>query len=266
MFSILSLLLIITLSILITRIATIALAHTGLSREVARFQARSAFTGVGFTTGEAEKVVNHPVRRRIILLLMLLGKGGIATAIATLLLSFLSENGGGMPLVKIVVLLGGIAALWGVAQSRWIDRRLSKLIGLALRKYSKVDMKDYASLLHLAGEYRVTELQVKSSDWLANQTLADLHLRDEGITVLGIERPEDLYIGGPSGATKILPGDNLILYGRKQALEALDTRFKGTIGDLEHEQAVDTQRKIARQEEEKNEQTRKGSAVEQSKK
>jgi len=38
------------LSLLITRIATIALSVTGLSRETARFQARSAFTGVGFTT------------------------------------------------------------------------------------------------------------------------------------------------------------------------------------------------------------------------
>lgn len=39
------------LSLLITRIATNALSVTGLSRETARFQARSAFTGVGFTTG-----------------------------------------------------------------------------------------------------------------------------------------------------------------------------------------------------------------------
>ena len=35
---------------------------TGTSSELARFQARSAFTGVGFTTSEAESVVLHPVR------------------------------------------------------------------------------------------------------------------------------------------------------------------------------------------------------------
>lgn len=44
----------------ITRIATIALTHTGLSRQTARFQARSAFTVVGYTTSESEKLVNHP--------------------------------------------------------------------------------------------------------------------------------------------------------------------------------------------------------------
>ena len=72
MLSIISLLVVLTLSILVTRIATVALTYTGLSRESARFQARSAFTGVGFTTNESEKVVNHPLRRKILMLLMLL--------------------------------------------------------------------------------------------------------------------------------------------------------------------------------------------------
>lgn len=56
MLGITSLLVVVTRSILVTRIATLALTHTGLSREAASFQARSAFTGVGFTTSEAE----HP--------------------------------------------------------------------------------------------------------------------------------------------------------------------------------------------------------------
>ena len=63
MISIVTLLLVLTLSILLVRIATVALTHTGLSRESAKFQARSAFTDVGFTTSESEKVVNHPIRR-----------------------------------------------------------------------------------------------------------------------------------------------------------------------------------------------------------
>ena len=41
MISIITLLLIMTLSILLTRIVTVALTHTGLSRESAKFQARS---------------------------------------------------------------------------------------------------------------------------------------------------------------------------------------------------------------------------------
>jgi len=40
------------LSLVVTRLATIALSLTGLSSEAASFQARSAFTGTGFTTLE----------------------------------------------------------------------------------------------------------------------------------------------------------------------------------------------------------------------
>jgi hypothetical protein len=61
MTALISLIIIFTLSALITKIASEALVHTGLSKQSAKFQARSAFTGVGFTTSEAEHIVNHPV-------------------------------------------------------------------------------------------------------------------------------------------------------------------------------------------------------------
>lgn len=62
MTAVVSLLVVLTVSLLVTRIATVALTATGLSRETARFQARSAFSGSGFTTSESEAVVRHPVR------------------------------------------------------------------------------------------------------------------------------------------------------------------------------------------------------------
>lgn len=76
MVAIASLLVIVTISVVVTRVATSALELTGVSRELATFQARSAYTGVGFTTEEAEAVVTHPIRRRIVLNLMLLGNAG----------------------------------------------------------------------------------------------------------------------------------------------------------------------------------------------
>lgn len=54
MTAVLTLLVVILESMVITRIATIALMATGLTRESARFQARSALTGAGFTTSESE--------------------------------------------------------------------------------------------------------------------------------------------------------------------------------------------------------------------
>ena len=53
------------MSLLVTRIASVALVLTGLSQEASRFQARSALACVGYTTHEAELIVNHPVRQLV---------------------------------------------------------------------------------------------------------------------------------------------------------------------------------------------------------
>jgi len=248
MAAIISLLIVLTLSILVTRIATVALTHTGLSREVARFQARSAFTGVGFTTGESENLVNHPVRRKILLVLMLLGNVGIVTAMSSLILGFIRSNSEGFAL-RIVLLATGLAVLWGLGTSQWVDQRLSRLISWALNRYTHLEAKDYASLLHLAGDYRVTDLLVEPDDWLANRTLAEIKLRDEGIAVLGIKRKSGKYLGTPGGPTKIMANDTLVLYGRASALQNLDQRRAGASGDLEHDEAQKEQKEIASQEE-----------------
>lgn len=83
---------VVVLSILVSRIATVALTVTGLPPESARFQARSALSGTGFTTDEAEQVVNHPLRRRIVMVLMLLGTAGLVTVIASLLVGFVGPH------------------------------------------------------------------------------------------------------------------------------------------------------------------------------
>ena len=77
MIALISLLIVIVVSIIIVRIGAVALEMTGLSREMASFQAQSAFTGTGFTTSESEYVVSHPLRRKIIKMLIFIGNAGI---------------------------------------------------------------------------------------------------------------------------------------------------------------------------------------------
>jgi len=244
MVAIISLLLIVTLSILVTRIATIALAHTGLSKESARFQARSAFTGVGFTTSESEQLTTHPVRRRIVMLLMLLGNAGIVTSVSSLILTFVTPGATGLLSTKLLVLFIGLSLLWWAARSHWIDQRLSIIIDRALTKYTSLDTRDYNNLLHLTGDYRVSELKVEPDDWIVNRSLADLRLQDEGIMILGVVRSNGEYLGAPNGSTVINPADTVILYGRDPAIESLDERRYGTQGDEEHAIAVEEQKKM----------------------
>lgn len=237
MLAIVSLLLVVSVSILITRVATVALAHTGLSREAARFQARSAFTGSGFTTTESERVVNHPLRRRIVLALMLLGNAGVVTAVSSLILTFVGDDDTALT-GKVVLIVAGLVTLWAVSSSAWVDRRLSRWIDRALDRFTDLDVRDYASLMQLGGDHRLVEMAVEESDWLAGRRLSDSRLRDEGIVVLAIHRADGSFEGAPHGDVRILPGDELVLYGHTADLRELDERKRSAGGELRHAEAL----------------------------
>ena len=244
MTALVALLVVLSVSLLVTKVATIALVYTGLSRQSARFQARSAFTGVGFTTREAEAVVSHPVRRKIVLLLMLLGNAGFVSMLASLVLTFVGSTGIPSRLLRLGVLAVGLGLLYLLSVSRPVDRWLSWLIRWALARWTRLDVRDYAAVLHLAGEYRVVELEVTAEDWLAGRTLASLRLDEEGVLVLGIECRGDGYLGAPRGRTVVHAGDRLLLYGRSSSLDDLDERRSGSGGERAHERAVREQKRV----------------------
>lgn len=238
----------VAVSLLITRIATMALMLTGLSRESARFQARSAFTGVGFTTSESEQVVNHPVRRRILMLLMLVGNAGVITVIATLVITFTQGGSEGDWELRVGVAALAFLGIWFLTWNRWVDRRLSAVIAWGLRKWVRVDARDYAALLHLARGYTVTELAIQEHDWLAGKTLIEADVSSEGVLVLGIHRADSTFIGAPRGSSEIKAGDTLTLYGREDSLAELDRRGRGKRGDQAHVRAIKSQKKVEAEE------------------
>lgn len=240
MIAIATLLIVVTVSLVITRVATVVLVATGLSREEARFQARSALTGTGFTTAEAESVVRHPGRRRVVMTLMLLGNAGLVAAASTLILGFKGGSAGQLSL-RVLELVAGMLLLVFVSRSRWVDRVLTETIAHVVNRHTALARRDLSGLLQLSGDFSVGELAVMSGDWLAGRRLADLGLRDEGIAVLGITRPNGRYIGAPSGATEVLPGDVLVVYGRDDSLAELDERQHGPSGDRRHHEATERQ-------------------------
>jgi len=235
MMPIFSLLLIVALSLLVTRAASVALEHTGLGRESARFQARSAFTGVGFTTSEAEDVVRHPVRRKIVGTLMLVGNAGLVAVVSSLLLTFLGDAGRAE--VHLAALAVGLLLLWWLATSRRVDSVMCHIISWALTRFTDLDVSDYARLLHVREDYTVSQLRVGPESWLAHRSLRDCALRTEGIVVLGLECPAGSYIGAPSPNTEIQPGDTLILYGDGHHVRELEARSPDQDGDRAHAEA-----------------------------
>jgi K+/H+ antiporter YhaU regulatory subunit KhtT len=234
MIAIATLLVVVTMTLIVNRVGAIALIATGVSTEVATFQARSALTGVGFTTSESEHIINHPVRRRIVLSLMLVGNAGLVTIIATMVVGFAGEGDTSGVVARVATLVGGLVVILLAARSRTIDRLLSRLIIAALRRFTRLELRDYVQLLDLAANHAVAELGVEADSWLAEHRLADLHLPDEGVLVLGIRRADGTFLGAPRGHTAVHEHDTLVVYGYADVLEDLGTRRVGMEGDRAH--------------------------------
>lgn len=238
MIAIATLLIVVTVTLIVNRVGAIALTTTGLSAEVAEFQARSALTGVGFTTSETEQVVNHPVRRRIVLSLMLVGNAGLVTIIGTLVVGFADSGDSGDALLRLVTLVVGLLLILVLARNHTVNRLLSKAISVSLRRFTNLDVRDYVQLLDLAKNYAVGEVGVEADSWVAEHQLADLHLPDEGVLVLGIQRADGTFIGAPRGNTEVHENDTLIVYGYADVIEELGVRKVGPQGDQEHEEVA----------------------------
>jgi len=234
---ILSLLVVVAVGLLIVRIGTVALVLTGLSKELAHFQALSAFMGVGFTTSESEQVVTHPVRRRIMRMLILLGNAGFVATVSSLIPLFVTGSESSVSFwMKLLWLCCGLLLLWAISASKYIDREMSVVIGAALKRWTNLDVQDYRGLLQLDSGYAVSEMKVEHGAWVAGRNLMELRLGDEGVQVLGIRRADGDFVGAPTGLTYIRRGDVLIVYGKVEHLAELDQRRADAVGDLAHEE------------------------------
>lgn len=232
MLAVITLSIVILLSLVISRIGAVALEVTGLGRDAARFQARSALSGAGFTTSESEAVVEHPGRRRVVALLILVGSGGLVTAVATSLLTFSGADGAEEVSSRIAIVGLGALATFLLARSPWFDRALRRVLRPLLARVHDLRVADYAALLHITGEWQVTELVVDDDDhWLLDRTLAEHDLPEEGILVLGIERADGTFLGAPRSTTRVLRDDRLILYGRGDRLTSLSRRHHDDVRD-----------------------------------
>lgn len=112
----------IAISLLIVRAGAVALMMTGMNFDKAKFQALSAFSGTGFTTREAERVVNNPRRRKIVVWLMILCNVGIVTVIVTAT-SSVTEMQGLQTGLNVLILLAGLGLIIMIARHTPFVRR-----------------------------------------------------------------------------------------------------------------------------------------------
>ena len=232
-----TLVIVVVIGLLLTRVATVAFTMTGMSLDHARFQARSALTGTGFTTSESEAVVNHPVRRRIAMLLMLLGGAGVVSVLGTLIITFGGVRSAGGGLVRAAFIVAALAVVVWLSHLGPVDRALRAVIERVLNRTTDLEVRDYAALLHLRGLWGVAQVPVAEDDWLASRPIGQLRLPEEGVIVLGVEKAEGFWVGVPADDHRIVAGDSVVLYGRKPMLEDIAVRVHGQLGEAASERS-----------------------------
>jgi hypothetical protein len=169
----------------------------------------------------------------------------MVTAGASLILAFMDPQSGVIPWqARVPIIVGGAGILWLLSSSRTFDRSLAMVINWAFKHWTQIDTRDYVNLLHLNEDYRVKEMKIQKNDWLANRSLGELALPEEGILILGIQRTDGRFVGTPTKETAIRVGDMITIYGRKERIAELDDRPAGWEGEKRHRESVSKQREV----------------------
>lgn len=222
-------------SFIIVRIGAIAFQLTGLEWSLAKFQALSCFSGTGFTTKEAELITGNPQRRRIATVLIVLGNAGLVTMIATVasalnpqqaLWTKLSESFLPfsvprylVPWINLLLIVVALYVIYRVSTNKKFVRKLTGILRAKIIRKEIFKPVSFEELLLLAGGYGVSKIDVSADNPLIDKTLAESELRKSDIMVLAIVRA-DVTIPNPSADTKILPGDELVSFGKLENIRS----------------------------------------------
>lgn len=216
-------------SFIAVRIGAIAFQLSGLEWSLAKFQALSCFSGTGFTTKEAELITGNPQRRRIATILIILGNAGLVTMIASVasalnpqqaLWTKLSESFLPfsvprylVPWINLLLIVVALYVIYRVSTNKKFVRKLTGILRAKIIRKEIFKPVSFEELLLLAGGYGVSKIDVSADNPLVDKTLTESELRKSDIMVLAIVRA-DVTIPNPSANTKILPGDELVSFGK----------------------------------------------------
>lgn len=206
-----------------------ALMMTGLSRSVAEFQAISCFFGVGFTTSEAEMIVNHPVRRRLAAHLIIIGNIGLTSAVGAFIITFTGDQPDFLNaimhtdepisfLVRLMVVLIGVLLIAVFFRLGFVKRIIELVITKSIRKMHAIRVMDYETVLRSDAGFAVMQVELDPQNEYIGRTLAGAQLGSKGVLVLSIKRANGEHIGTPHPTSPLLPGDILTVYGHEDAI------------------------------------------------
>jgi hypothetical protein len=213
------LLIAILVSFIIVRIGGFALQLTGIEPDVARFQALSAFSGTGFTTREAERVVGHKTRRRIVTILIILGNAGTVTVIATLVASFTQVPGYMWFFIRLAIIIGGIFGLYRLIIRSNIGQRFLDWLQRPIMKRILGETPVAEEIFRVEKDWAISLVAIKESSESIGLSVADITAAGD-IEILGIDRA-GAYLTRPDREEKIAEGDRLLVYANRKSVKRI---------------------------------------------
>ncbi|WP_059172469.1 TrkA C-terminal domain-containing protein [Bacillus sp. FJAT-27445] len=197
----------------VIELCTILFVLTGLEKPVARFQVISMLTSTGYTTGESELIIDHPIRRRLGSFLILFGAFSLAVIISAIS-GILQKS---FHITELGLVAGFLILLLLSLKTPFVKTRLtSKFQKEMEQNYQLEDLPIKDVLLHNEDDY-IAEIHIHEESVLIGKTLSEEIRPEEDINILFIKRG-DVMIRHDRNDEKIQAGDQVVLYGDKSLL------------------------------------------------
>ena len=191
---------------------------TGLERKIARFQVISMLTGTGFTTGESELIIDHPVRRRLGAFLILFGAFSLAVIISAIS-NLLADN---FYTMEIAYVAGGLLFMLFILKTPAVQKGMKKTMKSKLKESYELADLPIRDVLVMDDEDEVREISIKEDSPFKGKTFDEIVDEKDDLILLFIKRG-DINIRQKSHQTNLEPGDRLVLYGNNPVI---DEKFK----------------------------------------
>lgn len=208
----------------VIEINVLLFTFTGLKKEIARFQVISMFTATGFTTGESELILEHPIRRRLSTFLILFGVFSLAVVISAIS-NILSDEFRSIELGMITLVLIGLYLILTIPKFKhYLEKSFE---GHLEKQYNLADLP-LRDVMYFDEDDVVIELPIHNNSSIIGKKLKDVIEMEDDMLVLFIKRG-DVTLRKDSYTTEIQEGDMIFLYGNQ---DSLTKRFKKEMEEL----------------------------------
>jgi hypothetical protein len=173
-------------------------------------------------------ITGHPQRRRIASILIVLGRAGLVTMVATIANSLRPSEimskfsipllhlvipSNLLPWINLIIIIVAILIVFMIFTRTKIVLKLTDILRTHIVKKAVIKPVTFEELVVTTGGYGVSEIEICDASSVLNKTLHEADLRKSDVLVLAIERKGGI-IPNPPPEMKILLGDRLICFGR----------------------------------------------------